>query len=106
MVRTGLDILIHERLDLVHDKRVGLVTHPAAVMSDLASAVDALINAGVRLTALFGPEHGFDGSAADGAAVGDAVLPRTGLPVLSLYGPTQEPTPTTLAEWIEKHFAR
>ena len=52
-----------------------------------------MLDAGIHLTALFGPEHGFDGSAADGAAVGDARHPRTGLPVFSLYGPTKEPTP-------------
>ena len=96
MTMTGLDLLISAQLDLVRGKRVGLVTHPAAVLPDLTGAVDALINAGVRLTALFGPEHGFDGSAADGAPVGDAVDPRTGLPVSSLYGPTKEPTPAML----------
>ena len=63
MVRTGLDIFIHERLDSLEGRHVGLVTHPGAVLPDLTSAVDALLNAGVKLTALFGPEHGFDGSA-------------------------------------------
>jgi len=98
MVRTGLDMLVHERLELARDKRMGLVTHPAAVLPDLTSAVDALLSAGIKLTALFGPEHGFDGSAADGMAVGDAVHPRTGLPVFSLYGPAKEPTPAMLAD--------
>lgn len=97
MVKTGLAILINERIALLRGKRVGLVTHPAAVLPDLTSAVDALLNAGIKLTALFGPEHGFDGSAADGAAVGNSVHPRTGLPVYSLYGPTKEPTPAMLA---------
>jgi uncharacterized protein YbbC (DUF1343 family) len=96
MIVTGLDLFISAQPDLVRGKRVGLVTHPAAVLPSLTSAVDALLDAGVRLTTLFGPEHGFDGSAADGAPVGDAVHPRTGLPVFSLYGPTQEPTPAML----------
>jgi uncharacterized protein YbbC (DUF1343 family) len=97
MVRTGLDLFVRSWLDLVRDRRVGLVAHPAAVMPDLSSAVDALLGAGIKLTALFGPEHCFDGSAADGAAVGDALHPRTGLPVFSLYGPAREPTPEMLA---------
>ncbi len=97
MIQTGLDLLVHENLALVRGKRVGLVTHPAAVLPDLTSALDALLDAGVRVTALFGPEHGFDGSAADGAAIGDATHPRTGLPVHSLYGATKEPTATMLA---------
>ncbi len=96
MTVTGLDHLISAQPDLVRGKRVGLVTHPAAVLPSLRSAADALLDAGVKLTTLFGPEHGFDGSAADGAPVGDAVHPRTGLPVFSLYGPAQEPTPAML----------
>jgi len=98
MIKIGLELLIHERLDLLSGRRVGLVTHPGAVLPDLTGAVDALLAAGVKLTALFGPEHGFDGSAADGAAVGDAAHPRTGLPVHSLYGPVKEPTPAMLAD--------
>lgn len=97
-VKTGLELFLHDQTDHVRGKRIGLVTHPAAVLPDLTNAVDALLRAGVRLTALFGPEHGFDGSAADGLAVGDAIHPRTGLPVFSLYGDTKEPTPAMLAE--------
>jgi uncharacterized protein YbbC (DUF1343 family) len=59
---------------------------------------DALIGAGAALTALFGPEHGFDGSAADGAAVDHAVHPRLGVPVYSLYGADREPTDAMISE--------
>lgn len=96
MTEIGLDLLVNERLGVLLGRRIGLVTHPAAVTRDCTSAMDALLGAGVELTALYGPEHGFDGSAADGAPVGDAVDPRTGLPVSSLYGPTKEPTPAML----------
>jgi uncharacterized protein YbbC (DUF1343 family) len=97
MVKTGLDVLIHEKLNLLRNRCVGLVTHPGAVSRNLTSAMEALLSAKVNLTALFGPEHGLEGSAADGAAVGDAVHLRTGLPVYSLYGPIKEPTPAMLA---------
>jgi uncharacterized protein YbbC (DUF1343 family) len=97
MVQTGLDRLIHEQLDLLQGQRVGLVTHPAAVLPDLTGAVDALLRAGVRLTALFGPEHGLDGSAADGTPVNNGVHRHTGLPIYSLYGATEGPTPEMLA---------
>lgn len=96
-VETGLEVLLHEQLTALRGRRVGLVTHPAAVLPDFTGVLDALLAAGVQVTALYGPEHGFDGSAADGAAVGDAMHPRTGLPVFSLYGPTKEPTPAMLA---------
>lgn len=98
IVETGLAQLARAGAASLRGRRVGLVTHPAAVLPDLTSAVDALLDAGVRLTALFGPEHGFDGAAADGAAVADARHLRTGLPVFSLYGATREPSAEMLAE--------
>lgn len=97
MVKTGLDILVHEQTQLLKNQRVGLVSMPAAVLPDLTSSLDALRRAGLKVTALFGPEHGFGGAALDGAQVGDATEPRTGLPVYSLYGATNEPTAEMLA---------
>jgi len=98
MIKTGLELLVSAQLDLVRNRRVGLVTHPGAVLPDLTSALDALLGAGIRLAALFGPEHGLEGAAADGAAVGNSVHARTGLPVYSLYGPVKEPTAEMLAD--------
>jgi uncharacterized protein YbbC (DUF1343 family) len=92
MVKTGLDILIHEQAHLLVNQRVGLVSMPAAVLPNLTSSLDALCEAGINVTALFGPEHGFGGSALDGTHVGNATDPRTGLPVFSLYGAINEPT--------------
>jgi uncharacterized protein YbbC (DUF1343 family) len=66
-------------------RAAGLLTHPAAVTRDLTHAVDALLRAGARLVALFGPEHGVRGEAADGRAVGGNIVARWGLPVHSLY---------------------
>ena len=51
--------------------------------------------AGVKLVALFSPEHGFAG-VEDREGIGDAVDPATGLKVFSLYGATQRPTPEML----------
>ena len=98
MVRTGLDIWISNPAPELQDLRLGLVSHPAAVLPDLTGAVDALRNAGYKLTALFGPEHGFGGAALDGAHVSHATDPRTGLPVFSLYGALNEPTAEMLRD--------
>jgi len=98
MVKTGLDVLLAEKLHLLRGRRVGLVTNPTGVTSDLQSTVDVLHRAaGVHLAALFGPEHGFSASAPDGVAVASERDRRTGLPVHSLYGPTKKPTPEMLA---------
>jgi uncharacterized protein YbbC (DUF1343 family) len=98
MVRTGLEQWIDSPSPDLRKLRLGLVSHPAAVLPDLTGAVDALRKAGYRLTALFGPEHGFGGAAVDGAQIDDATDLRTGLPVYSLYGATKEPSAQALAQ--------
>lgn len=97
MVRTGLASLISAPPPQLVGKRLGLVSHSAAVLPDLSGIVDAFLGAGFRLSALFGAEHGFGGAALDGVQVGGEVDPRTGLPVFSLYGPTLEPAQEMLA---------
>ncbi|HEX9118353.1 MAG TPA: DUF1343 domain-containing protein [Anaerolineae bacterium] len=92
MIKTGLDTVVHQASDLLRGRRIGLVTHPAAVLPDLVSSPAALLVAGVRVGTLFGMEHGFGGGAADGAAVGHGRDAPTGLPVYSLYGTARKPT--------------
>ncbi len=93
MVRTGLSVFLETRLPELAGQRVGLVSHAAAVLPDLTGIVDALRSAHVKVSTLFGPEHGFSGSAVDGAAVGHTTDRRTGLPVYSLYAAAKEALP-------------
>ena len=95
-VRPGLEALIEENLDLVEGKRVGVVTNHSAVTSDCTHIVDALLKAGVNITALYGPEHGVWGHVADGQEIDSSKDPRTGIQVFSLYGATRKPTPEML----------
>ena len=88
--------MIHDQPGILAGRRVGLVTHPAAVLPDCTHCVDALLASGIEVVALFGPEHGFGGAVADGTGVGDAVDSHTDLPVFSLYGTTKGPTATML----------
>ena len=97
MVKTGLEILVHEQAHLLANQQVGLVSMPAAVLPDLTLSLDALHRAGINVTSLFGPEHGFAGAALDGAQMDNTIDPRTGLPVYSLYGAINEPTEEMLA---------
>jgi uncharacterized protein YbbC (DUF1343 family) len=88
-VRTGLDVLRAQEFAPLRGLRVGLVTHPATVASDLRHAIDLLAAApGVRLTALFGPEHGLLGAAQDLVGVPHGQDAGSGLRVHSLYGDT------------------
>ncbi|HEX7324048.1 MAG TPA: DUF1343 domain-containing protein [Rhodanobacteraceae bacterium] len=96
-VQLGISVLLHDRLDLVRGKNVGLITNPTGVNRDLVSDVALLAHApGVHLVALFGPEQGFRGAAQAGATVKSFRDPETGLPVYSLYGKTHAPTPAML----------
>lgn len=95
-VRPGLEVLLADSLELVLGRRVGLVTNHTALARDGTHAIDLLLNNGVKLVALFGPEHGIRGEAEEGELVASAVDPRTGLPIHSLYGETRRPTPEML----------
>lgn len=97
MVRTGLQQWIDKPNPVLQTMRLGLVSMPAAVLPNLTHAIDALQQAGYRLTALFGPEHGLRGAAADGMPVEDFHDPHSGLPVYSLYGSAKQPAQEALA---------
>jgi len=92
-VETGLEMLVKSKFEILKGKKVGLITNPTGVDRNLKSAVD-IINSfpGVKLTALYGPEHGVRGEFTAGEIIGSSVDPVTKLPVYSLYGKTRKPT--------------
>ncbi len=97
VVKTGIEVLRDRNFDVLQGKRVGLVTNPSGVDSNLKSTIDVLYGAtGVRLVALYGPEHGVRGDMYAGDKVSDSKDSATGLPVYSLYGKTRKPTPEML----------
>ncbi|MFN8442727.1 MAG: DUF1343 domain-containing protein [Caldilineaceae bacterium] len=96
MIKLGIECLLESQLDLLHNRRVGLVTHNAAVMPDLTHILDALWSVDAPLTALFAPEHGLSGAAVEGEKVGDTIDPRSGLPIYSLYGAEFTPSEAML----------
>lgn len=96
-VKTGIEVLRDRGFEGLLGKRVGLVTNPSGVDSQLNSTVDILFSAPeVNLVALYGPEHGVRGNAYAGDKVADSRDSKTGLPVYSLYGTTRKPTPEML----------
>lgn len=96
-VRTGLDVLVAQGFAPLRGKRIGLVTHGAAIAADGRDAVTVFSRApGVRLVALFAPEHGLRGTVPAGVRSGSARDRATGLPVYSLYGAVRRPTPRML----------
>jgi uncharacterized protein YbbC (DUF1343 family) len=74
-------------------KRVALLAHPASVTADLTHSVDALIAAGLKVSAMFGPQHGVRGDLQDNMMESpDYTDPTYGMPVFSLYGEVRRPT--------------
>lgn len=93
VVKTGIEVLRDRGFEGLVGRKVGLVTNPSGVDSNLNSTVDILYNApGVELVALYGPEHGVRGDVYAGDKINDSVDPATGLPVFSIYGATRKPT--------------
>lgn len=90
-VTTGAEVLLRDHLDELEDQRVGLVMNPTARV-DGVHMLDALLDRGINVTALFAPEHGFRGDAGAGEVIEDGVDQATGVPVFSLYGDTRKPT--------------
>lgn len=99
-VRTGIEVLLTDSIHLIRGKRVGLITNHTGISGPLGkSSADLLAAApGVKLTALFGPEHGIRGIAPAGDHVASGVDSATGVTVHSLYGATRVPTPEMLKD--------
>lgn len=94
-MKFGIDRLLAEpelRAPLA-GKRVALLAHPASLTADLTHSLDALIEAGVKVSAMFGPQHGVRGDLQDNMMESpDFTDPVYGIPVFSLYGEVRRPT--------------
>ena len=91
----GIDRLLAEPelRTALQGRRVALLAHPASVTADLTHSLDALVAAGINVTALFGPQHGVRGDLQDNMMESpDFTDPVYGMPVFSLYGEVRRPT--------------
>lgn len=97
-VKPGIDVLQERHFDILKGKRVGLVTNPTGVNSELVSTIDILAAAPeVTLAALYAPEHGVRGNVTAGGKVTTYTDSATGVKVWSIYGATKKPTAEMLA---------
>jgi len=96
-VQVGSEVLAAGGFGELQGKRVGLITNPSGVNRQGSLTMDVLRKArGVRLAALFAPEHGLYGHILAGRRIEHSVDPPSGLPIHSLYGATRKPTPAML----------
>lgn len=86
---------LDQYLPLLKNKRVAILTNQTAVIGN-THLVDTLVKRNINIVKIFGPEHGFRGTASAGATVENSVDKKTGIPVISLYGSHDKPTPEEL----------
>ena len=93
---TGLDVLAQENFAPLAGYRIGVITNHTGLSRDGKRNIDLMLAAGIKIAAVFSPEHGLAGTE-DQENVADSKDSATGLPVISLYaGPTRRLTPQML----------
>ena len=94
-IETGAD-QTEQYMELLIGRRVGIVANQTSQIGQ-RHLVDTLLARGINITTVFAPEHGFRGEAGAGEHIRDGKDPKTGIPVLSLYGKTKKPTAEMLS---------
>ena len=98
MVTTGLEILAGDLPHSLKGKRVSVLCHAPSIARDFTHITDILSEIkDVRLSAIFGPQHGIFGQTQDNMIEWEGAMhPKYGIPVFSLYGQHRKPTPEML----------
>jgi uncharacterized protein YbbC (DUF1343 family) len=90
-----------ERIDvyvpLIKGKRIGIFANQTSMVGN-THLVDTLRKLGVNIKVIFGPEHGFRGTADAGEKIGNYLDAKTGIPVVSLYGTKRRPSAEDLKD--------
>jgi uncharacterized protein YbbC (DUF1343 family) len=94
-LQTGAD-QVSEVVRTLGTQRVAVLTNHTARIG-ATHIVDTLLSKGIKIVSILAPEHGFRGDADAGELIKDGADPKTGLPVISLYGKSKKPTPEHLA---------
>jgi uncharacterized protein YbbC (DUF1343 family) len=84
-------------LPLLKGKKLGVFANQTSMVGR-AHLVDTLIKSGLEVTVIFGPEHGFRGTADAGEHVGNYKDEKTGVTVISLYGNKRQPSAEDLKD--------
>src|SRR5712692_3253043 len=99
-IQLGVERLLSEKIDLLRGERVGLVCNQASVDHGFRHVADLFHqHSDIKLTTLFGPQHGIRGDVQDNMIeTSHAIDRKTGLPIYSLYSETREPTEAMLRD--------
>lgn len=91
-VFAGVDVLAEQNFAPLAGKRIGLITNHTGLMRDGRRNIDAMVAAGVKLAAIFSPEHGITGKL-DVEKIGNSVDDATRIPIYSLYQGSERRVP-------------
>jgi uncharacterized protein YbbC (DUF1343 family) len=87
---TGAMRLMADSLDLIRGQAVGVVANQTSLVNGV-HLIDTLLAQQIEIVRAFAPEHGFRGDADAGQRVRNLNDPKTGLPIISLYGKNKKP---------------
>lgn len=90
-VQPGIDVLLSDSIHLVANRRVGLLTNQTGIDAEGVPDLTRLLGAGVQVTAIFSPEHGYSG-VLDQTTVADTTEALTHIQIFSLFGETLSPS--------------
>ena len=79
-------------LPLLENKHVGVVANQTSIMDNGTHLIDTLLSYNIDIQCIFTPEHGFRGTADEGASIASGVDAKTGISIVSLYGKNKKPT--------------
>jgi Uncharacterized protein conserved in bacteria len=79
-------------LPLLEYKHVGVVANQTSIMDNGTHLIDTLLSYNIDIQCIFTPEHGFRGTADEGASIASGVDAKTGISIVSLYGKNKKPT--------------
>lgn len=96
-LRVGAEVFLDNEYALGGLPRLAVVANQTSMVGN-SHLIDTLLALDADIRKIFCPEHGFRGTAAAGAHVDNSVDPKTGIPIVSLYGKNKKPTPEQLAD--------
>ena len=96
-LRTGAEEFLDNEYALGGLPRFAVVANQTSIVGN-THLVDTLLALGADIRKIFCPEHGFRGTAAAGAHVDNGIDPKTGIPIISLYGKNKKPTQEQLED--------
>ncbi len=99
-VKTGLDVMVDQDFKALAGKRVAVITNHSSLTYDGKHIVN-LLAANTKLVAIFSPEHGFSGTAADGKSITSSKHEGTGVPIYSLYQPPSYRPPPEMIQNVD-----